>query len=199
MIAPSPPGRPRSFDETRALRRALDAFRAHGYRGASYPVLEAATGLRRQSLRYAFGDKADLFRRALAAYVAEHDAAMLAALDGPGEGLRPVETAFAAWRRLACEAGERGCLIVNTRAEGPEARGAAAAALDAATETLRAAFARAFARAARAGALRPGLDPEALAAQAVALGDGLLLHARGGPLRGAAGPALDAFLAQIRA
>lgn len=62
--------RPRMFCEEEALDKALDVFWRHGYEGASLSVLTEAMGISRPSLYAAFGNKEELFRRALDRYVA---------------------------------------------------------------------------------------------------------------------------------
>jgi len=61
-------GRPRSFDAEQALDRALEVFRRKGYEGASLSELTKAMGINRPSMYAAFGDKEDLFRKALDRY-----------------------------------------------------------------------------------------------------------------------------------
>jgi AcrR family transcriptional regulator len=65
----APRGRPRSFDVDVALDAAVDVFWRHGYEGAGLSELTEAMGIGRPSLYQAFGDKAQLFQRALARYV----------------------------------------------------------------------------------------------------------------------------------
>ncbi|TIX24457.1 MAG: helix-turn-helix transcriptional regulator, partial [Mesorhizobium sp.] len=48
-------GRPRTFDRTAALRRAMEVFWAKGYEGASMSELTAAMGINSPSLYAAFG------------------------------------------------------------------------------------------------------------------------------------------------
>ncbi|HVH89749.1 MAG TPA: TetR/AcrR family transcriptional regulator [Terriglobales bacterium] len=62
------PGRPRSFDTEKALDRALQVFSKKGYEGASLSDLTEAMGINRPSLYAAFGDKENLFRKALDRY-----------------------------------------------------------------------------------------------------------------------------------
>jgi AcrR family transcriptional regulator len=62
------PGRPRAFDRELALDAAMRVFWAHGFEGASLTALTAAMGINRPSLYAAFGDKATLFREAVARY-----------------------------------------------------------------------------------------------------------------------------------
>ena len=61
-------GRPRAFDRELALEAAMRVFWAHGFEGASLTALTAAMGINRPSLYAAFGDKAALFREAVARY-----------------------------------------------------------------------------------------------------------------------------------
>src|SRR5262245_43495035 len=64
-------GRPREFDLDKALDRALEVFWRKGYEGSSIADLTAAMGINPPSLYAAFGNKEDLFRKALDRYVAE--------------------------------------------------------------------------------------------------------------------------------
>lgn len=66
-------GRPREFDAEAALDRALHVFWRSGYEGASLAELTEAMGISRPSLYAAFGNKEELFRKALDRYA-----------DGPG-------------------------------------------------------------------------------------------------------------------
>jgi AcrR family transcriptional regulator len=66
-------GRPREFDVDTALDLALKVFWRKGYEGASMADLTDAMGITKPSLYSAFGNKEDLFRKALDRYV-----------DGPG-------------------------------------------------------------------------------------------------------------------
>src|SRR5215470_5642962 len=63
-----PGGRPRTFDMDKALDRALDVFWRKGYEGTSLSDLTKAMGINRPSLYAAFGNKANLFRKALDRY-----------------------------------------------------------------------------------------------------------------------------------
>jgi AcrR family transcriptional regulator len=61
-------GRPREFNATRALDKALQVFWRNGYEGASIAELTAAMGINPPSLYAAFGNKEGLFRKALDLY-----------------------------------------------------------------------------------------------------------------------------------
>jgi TetR/AcrR family transcriptional repressor of nem operon len=63
--------RPREFDETSALNAAMECFWRRGYEATSLRDLTAAMGLTAPSIYNAFGDKQQLFGRALEQYL-EH-------------------------------------------------------------------------------------------------------------------------------
>jgi TetR/AcrR family transcriptional regulator, transcriptional repressor for nem operon len=57
--------RERQFSEADVVDQLADLFSAHGYGGTSMAMLQAATGLGKQSLYNAFGDKAAMYRQAV--------------------------------------------------------------------------------------------------------------------------------------
>jgi TetR/AcrR family transcriptional repressor of nem operon len=61
--------RAREFDETAALESAVDCFWKHGYKTTTMRDLGASMGLSAPSLYNAFGDKQNLFARALEQYL----------------------------------------------------------------------------------------------------------------------------------
>src|SRR3954468_16058849 len=65
---PSQRGRPRGFDADEALDKAMKVFWSKGYEGASLPDLEKAMGINRPSMYAAFGNKQELFRKAMKRY-----------------------------------------------------------------------------------------------------------------------------------
>ena len=63
-----PSGRTRQFDTDKALDQALEVFWTRGYEGATLPELTRAMGINRPSLYAAFGNKEQLFHKALDHY-----------------------------------------------------------------------------------------------------------------------------------
>jgi len=106
--------RPREFDTDTALRALTALFWEHGYDGTSLHDIERGTGLRKQSLYRAFGDKRAMYLAALAAYERAEmvDAAKL--LNGPGDAHARFARLF---RRIIDDAVEdgdrRGCFLCN--------------------------------------------------------------------------------------
>jgi AcrR family transcriptional regulator len=76
-------GRPREFDVEAALAAALRVFWQRGYEGASMAELTAEMGIAKPSLYAAFGNKEELFRKALDLYEREKMAYMSEALKEP--------------------------------------------------------------------------------------------------------------------
>jgi AcrR family transcriptional regulator len=108
-----PRGRPRQFDADEALDRALEVFWRKGYEGASLPDLTAAMGINRPSLYATFGNKEQLFCKALDRYVEARGAFVREALSQP--------TARKVAEKLLCGAADsltdphspRGCFVVQ--------------------------------------------------------------------------------------
>ncbi|MCX5496473.1 TetR/AcrR family transcriptional regulator [Kaistia dalseonensis] len=75
-------GRPRSFDRAVALEKAMEVFWARGYAGASIAELTEVMGINSPSLYAAFGSKEELFKEAVALYVATDDSCTLQMLEG---------------------------------------------------------------------------------------------------------------------
>jgi TetR/AcrR family transcriptional repressor of nem operon len=155
--------RPREFEEAEALDRALEIFWRLGYDACSITDLTSATGLKRQSLYNAFGDKRGLFLAVLARYRA-HSRAALRVLTHEDAGVADVrlylESVLEAQR-----AGNFGaCLMVKT-AFGPSASDPEIArAVTRASREVRAALLRIGRRALAQGELPRGTEPEAQAA-----------------------------------
>jgi AcrR family transcriptional regulator len=61
-------GRPRSFDEDRAIESATRVFWEKSYEGATMADLTEATGLNRSSIHAAFGSKKGLFLKVIERY-----------------------------------------------------------------------------------------------------------------------------------
>ena len=108
-----PRGRPRSFDETGALEKAIQVFRSKGYDGVTIDDLVAGMGVGRPSLYAVFGDKRAIFLRALMAYAEKKGALAAKALLSPG-ALRDSLAGFLRQAvKIATERGSApGCLLV---------------------------------------------------------------------------------------
>src|SRR3977135_308683 len=108
-----PSGRVRQFDADVALDRALEVFWARGYEGATLPELTKAMGINRPSLYAAFGNKEQLFRRALDRYQTGPMSFLTEALRQP-TARAVVEAIFSGFVRMQRDRDSaRGCLVVS--------------------------------------------------------------------------------------
>jgi TetR/AcrR family transcriptional regulator, transcriptional repressor for nem operon len=85
--------RPRDFDTDAVLAQAAAAFTVHGFHGTSLATLTSATGLGKQSLYNAFGDKEALYVQAIN-HAASCFAQVVDALDAAPSGLAAVQAFF---------------------------------------------------------------------------------------------------------
>ncbi len=111
--AARPRGRPRSFDESQALDKAIQVFWSKGYDGVTIDDLVAGMGVGRPSLYAVFGDKRTLFLRALKDYAEKKGAFVAKALFSP----RALRDSLAAFLRQAVETATEegsapGCLLI---------------------------------------------------------------------------------------
>lgn len=108
-------GRPRIFDECKALEHALALFWAHGYQATSLDLLVDAMNIRKSSFYSTFGSKKALFVRALQHY-ADESYALLQSNIATAESHR--EAREAVMVQLAdVDGGRRGCFFANSLAE----------------------------------------------------------------------------------
>lgn len=115
--------RPREWDETEVLDRALETFWQKGYEGTSIGDLTEATGLARASLYGAFGDKEKLYARVVEHYLARADAHVAGAPRVPDEATTHERLAglFAAWMGPRCATVDaRGCFLALAGTQGGE-------------------------------------------------------------------------------
>ncbi|MEU9384811.1 TetR/AcrR family transcriptional regulator [Streptomyces sp. NPDC048279] len=190
-------GRPRSFDADAALDRAVEVFWRQGYEGASLSDLTEAMGINRTSMYAAYGNKEELFRRAVARYAEADMAYARDALTRP--------TAYAvieAFLRANADALTRadrppGCLSVQGGlAEGGD-NGHIAAFLAESRLAGERALADRLTRAVTEGDLPAGTDPLALARYVMVVSEGNAVHATAGAGRAALHATVDIALRAV--
>ena len=191
------PGRPREFDRDKALSQITDVFWQHGFAKTTYGLLEEATGLHRQSLVYAFGSKKALFQTVLQHYAATRVQAIIDCLQANDSPLSNIQAAFEVWLNDARRESMPGCLFVNTSGELGQAEPAFAQVIEQATQRLAQGFQTTIQAGQAQGTIVSHIDAVDLAQQAVAVGDGALLHSRVSGNPSMAEAAFRAFLAAI--
>ena len=173
--------RPRAFDEKQVLDAVREQFWDAGYAATSMEDLMRVSGLGKGSLYAAFGDKRQLFLRALHGYTEDaHRHLRQALADAPRavDALRmlleaPVDDGPATGPR-------RGCLMANSTSELAHADPEVLAHAHRTYETSTALIGDGIARAQREGALPAETDPVALARALLAAQQGIVFMSRTG-------------------
>ena len=185
-------GRPRAFDEDRALDGAIDVFWRLGYEGASLAELTHAMGINRPSLYAVFGSKEELFVRALQRYGITYHEHLSQLLSQPSayqvleSYLRATANAVRAGTAPGCLSIQGGLSCGPNNARIPRLlaeyrHGIEAAVADALTRTQDAA----------------DIDAAALAGYAVTIGQGLAVDAAGGVPQARLDAVVDVALAGL--
>ncbi|MDJ0675082.1 MAG: TetR/AcrR family transcriptional regulator [Calothrix sp. MO_167.B42] len=192
-------GRPREFDHDAVLAKAMDAFWEHGFSKTTYAALEKATGLHRQSLVYAFGDKRSLFQAVLQYYATTRVQAIINQLQAPGSPLTNIRATFDLWLNDTCREATSGCLFVNTCGELGKIEPEFTRVIEESTQQLVQAFKETIAAGQSQGEIVSHADAGDLAQQAIAVGDGALLQSRISNDSSFAEAAFRAFITLIEA
>lgn len=173
-------GRPRGFDTEEALERAMLVFWEHGYEGASLADLTNAMGISATSMYAAFGNKEELFRKALERYSDGPGSYLVRALEEPTA--LGVATAIlnGTVRTTTRPAHPHGCMGVQgaltTGDSGREVRDLLAAWRNNGCSRVR----ERFQRAVDDGDLPPQADPGLLARYVTTLSFGIAVQAASG-------------------
>lgn len=167
--------RTKEFDPDAALQSALELFWRRGYEATSMADLVTHLGIGRASIYATFGNKHDLYLKAVDRYTDSRDPQLLDELSQPGPALPAVRTLV---RRFAIEASSEelrrsGCFITNTAAElGPHDPDAARR-VERSWEQIETLLHSALVRAQAQGELPGERDPRALARLLLVLLQGL--------------------------
>ncbi|WP_326560529.1 TetR/AcrR family transcriptional regulator [Micromonospora sp. NBC_01796] len=177
---PTSIGRPRGFDADRALDRALEIFWRQGYEGASLHDLTEAMGINKTSMYAAFGNKRDLFDKALARYAEIDMAYARTALAEPTA--RQVAETFLRENAKAVTTPGRpaGCFSIQGGLACGPANADVTATLARARKAGELAMRDRFQRAVDEGDLPAANSPDDLARYIMTVSEGLAVHASAG-------------------
>ncbi|MCZ0998885.1 TetR/AcrR family transcriptional regulator [Streptomyces mirabilis] len=167
--------RTKEFDPDAALRSALELFWRRGYEATSMTDLVEHLGVGRASIYATFGNKHELYLKALDHYQQARNPQLLRELSQPGPALPAVRAVV---RRFATEAtteGRRlsGCFVTNTAAELAPHDTAAARRVEHNWDHLETLLHSALVRAQAQGELPADRNPLALARMLLVLMQGL--------------------------
>jgi AcrR family transcriptional regulator len=173
-------GRPRGFNLEDGLDRAVEVFWRQGFEGASLSDLTGAMGINRPSLYAAYGDKAALFRRAVARY-AETDMEYARVALNRATAV-DVARSFLQDNVDAVTRTDRplGCLTIQGGTACRPENAAVAESLASSRLQGESALAERFDRAVAEGDLRADTDTAALARFVMTVSEGQAVHAAAG-------------------
>ncbi len=172
-----PRGRPRSFCAETALAAALRVFWSKGFEGASITELTEAMGITRPSLYAAFGNKEDLFRKALDLYERDKLAYVGAALAEPTARGVAAHMLHGALEMQTTGSDPKGCLgVISSVACGTEAESVRGDVMARQASTTAALLQR-FEEAKAEGDLPDHIEPASLVRYLTAVLQGLCLQA----------------------
>ncbi|MHC0429835.1 TetR/AcrR family transcriptional regulator [Streptomyces sp. O3] len=167
--------RTKEFDPEAALQSALELFWRRGYEATSMADLVEHLGIGRASLYATFGNKRELYLKAMDRYARTRDPILLDELSQPGPVLPAVRAVV---RRFAAEASTdgvrlNGCFVTNTAAELAPHDPAAARRVEISWDHVETPLRAALVRAQAQGELPGDRDPLALARMLLVLLQGI--------------------------
>jgi TetR/AcrR family transcriptional regulator, transcriptional repressor for nem operon len=173
--------RPKAFDRTEMLDKAMELFWYRGYEATSIHDLLEHLGINRQSLYDTFGDKHTLFLEALNRYKELGQTPMVEILEGPGSGKEAIARVFRQTVQSYAQDRPRcGCFVVNSTIElaphNPEVAQCVVASFERTQQALSCALTRAKAQ----GELYTQHDLEGLARFLTTMLQGLHVAAKAG-------------------
>jgi len=176
-------GRPRSFDTSEVLDRALEVFWRKGYEGASLSDLTKAMGINRPSLYAAFGDKEKLFRKVLDRYAEGPASYSIASLQEPTSRAVVERLLYGTVDFLTSPQKPHGCLWVQGALACGNGADSVRKELISRRMAGEAALRQRLNRAKSDGDLPPEANPASLARYVVTLIQGMSIQAAGGATR----------------
>ncbi|GAA4050556.1 TetR/AcrR family transcriptional regulator [Streptomyces shaanxiensis] len=175
--------RTKEFDPEAALQAALELFWQRGYEATSMSDLVERLGIGRASIYATFGNKHELYLKALERYDRAGLPPIVRELSQPGPALPAVRKVV---RRYAAEAADaqlrlNGCLVTNTAAELAPHDRAAARQVERNWDQLETVLHSALVRAQAQGELSADRDPLTLARMLLVLLQGLRVVGKASP------------------
>jgi AcrR family transcriptional regulator len=176
-------GRTREFCADEALARALETFWTKGYEGTSVTDLVAAMGIGRPSLYAAFGNKEELFKKALDLYEREKMAYVRQALAEP-RARRVAQALLQGTIEIVSRENQpQGCLrVISSVPCGSDADSIRSHVAER-SKAAREALVQRFTQAGKEGDLPEEVDPAGLAGMLLATLQGISVQAREGANR----------------
>ena len=170
-------GRTKEFDPDTVLRAALDLFWHKGYEATSIQDLVDHLGIGRASIYATFGNKHELYLKALQRY-RESDT-VVSRLSQPGSAIAAIRALLhERVEEILADSDHKGCFAINTAAECLPGDDQLTRQVEAAWNTVETAFIGALYRAQAQGELAADRDPRALGGFLITVLEGLYALAK---------------------
>jgi AcrR family transcriptional regulator len=175
------PGRPREFDPNEALDQAVELFWTHGLEGVDVQRIARAVGVTKPSLYRLFGDKSQLFLRAMKRYSETVGIKPYAAFAAEPELRKAMQALFVtAIRNATAEGRPSGCLVACVAAAQAGQSEQIRLAIQRTLATVAGIVAHRFEREIKSGALPATTPAEVRGRLVVDALQGVMLRARAG-------------------
>ncbi|MFI6872657.1 TetR/AcrR family transcriptional regulator [Streptomyces sp. NPDC050400] len=167
--------RTKEFDPDAALQAALELFHRRGYEATSMADLVDHLGIGRASIYATFGNKHDLYLKAMDRYAESADSTVLDELSQAGPALPAVRALIHRFATESTTTDQRltGCLVTNTAAELAPHDPQAARRVERSWEHVETLLRTTLTRAQAQGELPAERDPRALARLLLVLMQGM--------------------------
>ena len=172
------PGPDKQFDPQVALETAMDLFWTHGYAATGVAELQEKMGIGKKSLYDTFGNKRELFLKALQHYSDNEVKRIFSELDGEGSPLGSVRRLMRTLQHYNSKPQSKGCLLGVGMAQCISNDAEMADVLRRHIKGIEDAFYHAFKRAQAAGELDDLTNTRDLARLFTAIGQGMALIGR---------------------
>lgn len=176
-------GRPRQFEAENALTAALKVFWRKGFEAASLNDLTEAMGINRTSMYASFGNKEELFRKALDLYEREKQAFIRSALELPTARAVAEALLYGSLDIQTSKSDPHGCLKVMSSVSCSEQSQSVRAEIVARRLDDETALTARLRRAQAEGDLPDGIDPAGLSRCLYAIIQGMAVQAASGASR----------------
>lgn len=177
-------GRPRNFDRADALRQAMEVFWEKGYDGTSMSDLVEAMAINSPSIYAAFGNKKELFREAVALYLATEGGRIWSAMTTAQSAREAIETMLRKSAEEFTQPGKpRGCMIVLGALHADDGNETVRQELQEHRAKTMTMLLLRLKRGIAEGELHDGLDWRAIAAFYITVQQGMSIQARDGASR----------------
>jgi AcrR family transcriptional regulator len=178
-----PRGRPLAFNQDEALEAALKVFWSHGYEGTSMAGLTEALGINKPSIYTAFGNKEELFRKALARYTTGPAAFVGEAMKEPTARQVVEKFLMQAVHFFSDKSTPNGCMIVQGALTCGQSSSMIQQELIAYRSGFEVSFSKRFELAKAQGDLPPDVNTKQLAKYIATIHQGMSVQATSGATR----------------